>query len=267
MRRELFFDHALLPSGWARDVRVGVADGVIVSVAAGAARDGAERIAGIAVPGLPNLHCHAFQRGMAGLAERRGPQADSFWTWREVMYRFLGRLSPDDVEAIAAFAYMEMLETGFTTVGEFHYLHHDIDGRPYADIGEMAARIAAASAETGIGLTLLPSFYAYGGFGGAPPAPGQRRFLNDPDRFLKLVERSRAIVADLPDARVGIAPHSLRAVTPETLARRLPGDARRADPHPCRRADERGGGVHRRARPPAGANGCSTMPGSIRAGA
>jgi formimidoylglutamate deiminase len=217
LRRELFFDHALLPSGWARDVRVGVEGGVIVSVAAGAARDGAEHIDGIAVAGLPNLHCHAFQRGMAGLAERRGPQADSFWTWREVMYRFLGRLSPDDVEAIAAFAYVEMLETGFTTVGEFHYLHHDVDGRPYADIGEMATRIAAASAETRIGLTLLPSFYAYGGFGGAPPSPGQRRFLNDPDRFLKIVERCRATVANLPDARIGIAPHSLRAVTPETL--------------------------------------------------
>jgi formimidoylglutamate deiminase len=217
LRRELFFDHALLPSGWACDVRVGVEDGAIVSVAAGATRDGAEHIDGIAVPGLPNLHCHAFQRGMAGLAERRGPQADSFWTWREVMYRFLGRLSPDDVEAIAAFAYVEMLETGFTTVGEFHYLHHDIDGRPYADIGEMAARIAAACRETRIGLTLLPSFYAYGGFGGAPPSPGQRRFLNDPNRFLKIVERSRAIVANLPAARVGIAQHSLRAVTPDTL--------------------------------------------------
>jgi len=217
MRRELFFDHALLPSGWARDVRIGVADGLITAVAAGAARDGAEHVEGIAVAGLPNLHCHAFQRGMAGLAERRGPQADSFWTWREVMYHFLERLTPDDVEAIAAFAYMEMLEAGFTTVGELHYLHHDIDGRPYADLAEMAARIAKASAETRIGLTLLPSFYAYGGFGGAPPSPGQRRFLNDPDRFLELLERCRAIVTDLPAAQVGIAPHSLRAVTPATL--------------------------------------------------
>ena len=217
MRRELFFDHALLPSGWARDVRVSVADGSIVAVADGASRAGADRFGGIAVPGVPNLHCHAFQRGMAGLAERRGPSADSFWTWREVMYRFLQRLSPDDVEAIAAFAYMEMLEVGFTAVGEFHYLHHDVDGRPYADLGEMAQRIAAASAQTRIGLTLLPSFYAYGGFGAAPPAPGQRRFINDPDRFLDLVERSRAAVAALPAARVGIAPHSLRAVTPETL--------------------------------------------------
>ena len=132
-RDALFFDHALLPAGWARDVRIAVADGTIAAVERGAARDGADHVAGIAVPGLPNLHCHAFQRGMAGLAERRGPAADSFWTWREVMYRFLERLTPDDVEAIAAFAYMEMLEAGFTTVGEFHYLHHDIDGRPYAD--------------------------------------------------------------------------------------------------------------------------------------
>jgi formimidoylglutamate deiminase len=216
-RDALFFDHALLPSGWARDVRVSVADGMIVSVAGDATPDGAEHVPGIAVPGLPNLHSHAFQRAMAGLAERRGPQTDSFWTWREVMYRFLAQLSPDDVEAIAAFANMEMLEAGFTTVGEFHYLHHGIDGRPYADIGEMAARIAAASRDTGIGLTLLPSFYAYSGFGGAPPTDGQRRFINDPDRFLKLLERTRAIAAQVPGARVGIAPHSLRAVTPETL--------------------------------------------------
>ena len=171
MQRQLFFDHALLPKGWASDVRIAVADGVIASIEDGAPRAGAEHVSGIAIPGLPNLHCHAFQRAMAALAERRGPQADSFWTWREVMYRFLARLTPDDVEAIAAFAYMEMLESGFTIVGEFHYLHHDIDGRPYADLGEMAARIAAASRSTGIGLTLLPSFYAHGGFGGALPKP------------------------------------------------------------------------------------------------
>jgi formiminoglutamate deiminase len=212
-----FFDHAFLPSGWARDVRVDVADGAIACVTAGAARANAQRIAGLAIPGLPNLHCHAFQRGMAGLAERRGPAHDSFWTWRSVMYRFLGLLSPDDVEAVAAFAYMQMLETGFTAVGEFHYLHHDVDGRPYADLGEMAARIAAAAAATGIGLTLLPVLYRHGGFGGAPPNEGQKRFLNDPGRFAALVARTREIAAGLPDARVGIAPHSLRAVTPDVL--------------------------------------------------
>ncbi|MGE0034973.1 MAG: formimidoylglutamate deiminase [Xanthobacteraceae bacterium] len=217
MPRELFFDHALLPSGWARDVRIAVDGGSIVSVTPGGAQDSAERIAGIAIPGLPNLHCHAFQRGMAGLAEHRGPSADSFWTWREVMYRFLDRLTPDNVESITAFAYMEMLEAGFTSVGEFHNLHHDPHGRPYDDIAEMTTRIVAAAAETGIGLTLLPSFYAYGGFGGSPPAAGQRRFLNDPDRFLRLVERTRAIAATLPGTKVGIAPHSLRAVTPDTL--------------------------------------------------
>jgi formiminoglutamate deiminase len=133
------------------------------------------------------------------------------------MYRFLGSLTPDDVEAIAAFAYMEMLEAGFTAVGEFHYLHHDIDGRAYADLGEMAARIAAAASATGIGLTLLPTLYIYGGFGGAAPNQGQKRFLNDPDRYAALLARSREIVKALPDARVGIAPHSLRAVTPEAL--------------------------------------------------
>lgn len=217
MRQSLIFDDALLPSGWAKNVRVDIDGGMIAAVAPDGSADGAERVAGIALPGLPNLHCHAFQRGMAGLAERRGPAHDSFWTWREVMYRFLDRLTPDDVEAIATFAYMEMLERGFTAVGEFHYLHHDSDGAPYADIGEMAARHAAASQATGIGLTLLPVFYAYGGFGGVAPVPGQRRFLNTPDRFAKLWARSEEIVAKLPRANIGMAPHSLRAVTPETL--------------------------------------------------
>ena len=217
MRREFFFDHALLPTGWASDVRIAVSDGTVSAVTEGATRGGANHIAGIAIPGLPNLHCHAFQRGMAGLAERRGPTNDTFWSWREVMYHFLGVLNPDDVEAIAAFAYMEMLEAGFTCVGEFHYLHHDVDGQPFADLGEMAARIAAAARLTGIGLTLLPSLYAYGGFGEAEPGSGQRRFLNDPERFSQLVERSRAIVAELPHGRIGIAPHSLRAVTPRAL--------------------------------------------------
>jgi formiminoglutamate deiminase len=214
--KAFFFDHALLPAGWAHDVRIDVSDGTIVAVQPGSPADGAERIAGVALPGLPNLHCHAFQRAMAGLAERRGA-ADSFWSWRAVMYGFLAALTPDDVEAIAAFAYMEMLESGFTAVGEFHYLHHDVDGRPFADVGEMAARIAAAAAETGIGLTLLPSFYANGDFGGVAAMRGQRRFLNDPDGFLKLLARTHEIAAQVADAAVGIAPHSLRAVTPKTL--------------------------------------------------
>jgi formiminoglutamate deiminase len=217
MSRQYVFEQAWLAEGWRRDVAITVADGVITAIAPQTPGEGAERVRGLAVPGLPNLHCHAFQRGMAGLAERRGPAGDSFWTWREVMYRFLGRLTPDDVEAIAALAYSEMLERGFTTVGEFHYLHHAADGAPYDELGEMAFRIAAAAAKTGIGLTLLPVLYGYAGFGALAPTQGQSRFINDPERFLRLLERARAACATLPAASVGIAPHSLRAVTPDTL--------------------------------------------------
>jgi formiminoglutamate deiminase len=176
----------------------------------------------IAVPGLCNVHSHGFQRGMAALAEVKGPAHDSFWTWREVMYRFLDRLAPDQVEAITALAYVEMLERGFTRVGEFHYLHHDPSGAPYSDIGEMGSRIVAAASQTGIGLTLLPAFYAHSDIGGAPPTRAQRRFVNDPDRFARLVEECRRAVTVLDDAIVGIAPHSLRAVTPEELRKILP---------------------------------------------
>ncbi|WP_445503286.1 formimidoylglutamate deiminase [Microvirga sp. G4-2] len=216
--RRLILDHALLPEGWARNVGLDIEGGVIAAVHRDAPREDRERITGIAVPGLPNLHSHTFQRGMAGLAETRGPEGDSFWTWRQVMYRFLGRLMPADVEAIAAFAMMEMLEGGFTSVAEFHYLHHDTDGRPYADIAELSGRIAAAAQETGIGLTLLPVFYAQGGFGGVAPAEGQRRFINDVERYFRLLEGARKAVANLDDAVVGVAPHSLRAVTPASLS-------------------------------------------------
>jgi formiminoglutamate deiminase len=163
------------------------------------------------VPGLPNLHSHAFQRAMAGLTERRGAEADSFWTWREQMYRFVERLTPDDLEAIAALAYLEMLEAGFTWVAEFHYLHHQPDGRPYANIAEMSERIVAAAADVGIGLTLLPVFYRQGGFGGKPPSDAQRRFLNDRESYARIMETK------VPGGRIGIAPHSLRAVTLDDL--------------------------------------------------
>jgi formiminoglutamate deiminase len=218
----LWFEEALLADGWARDVRLVLDAGRIASVEAGCVRAVGEAAHGIALPGLSNLHSHAFQRGMAGLAERRGPAHDDFWTWREVMYRFLDRLTPDDVEAIAAQAYAEMLEGGFTRVGEFHYLHNDVDGTPYANRGELAERIAAAAKNTGIALTLLPVFYAHGGFGGAAPKPGQRRFISDVDGFAELVAGARASVRGLAGATIGIAPHSLRAVTPEELSAILP---------------------------------------------
>jgi formimidoylglutamate deiminase len=214
----LFAESVLLPAGWARDVRIVAAGGRIVSVEAGAAAAPGDERAAILVPGMPNLHSHAFQRGMAGLAETRGLGDDSFWSWRDVMYRFALTMTPEHVEAVAAQLYAEMLEAGFTRVGEFHYLHHDVDGRPYADIGEMAARIAAAAGETGIGLTLLPVFYAHSGFGGLAPNEGQRRFINDSNSFAKLLESSRKIVESIPEAVVGVAPHSLRAVAPEELS-------------------------------------------------
>ncbi|GAB3052854.1 formimidoylglutamate deiminase [Stenotrophomonas tumulicola] len=214
--------HALLPQGWARDVRVQVVDGRIGDITVGQAAQAGDRPAQVLVPGLPNLHSHAFQRGMAGLAEIGGGNGDSFWSWRELMYRFLANLVPDAVQAIAAQAYMEMLESGFTRVGEFHYLHHDADGRAYADPAEMSTRIAAAAAQTGIGLTLLPVFYAHADFGGAAPNPAQRRLIHGVDGFARLLEGAGTALASLPDARLGIAPHSLRAVTGEELAALLP---------------------------------------------
>ncbi|MFC3322600.1 formimidoylglutamate deiminase [Mesorhizobium cantuariense] len=213
----IFAEQALLPNGWHNNVRITFANGRIITVEPGAtALAGDERHA-ILLPGMPNLHCHAFQRGMAGLAELRGPSADSFWSWREVMYRFALSMTPDQVEAVAAQLYIEMLEAGFSRVGEFHYLHHDRDGKPYANPAEMAERISAAASETGIGLTLLPVFYAHSSFGGAAPNEGQRRFINDVNRFSRLVEKSRECVRSLNQAVVGVAPHSLRAATPEEL--------------------------------------------------
>lgn len=220
--RSLWFTDALLPDGWVPRVRLHLRDGAITEIERDVAPAGGEERHGPVVPGLPNLHSHAFQRGLAGLAEARGPGEDSFWGWREVMYRFVDRIGPEDVEALAALAYMEMLESGFTRVGEFHYLHHDPEGAAYADRAELAARIAAAAAETGIALTLLPVFYAHSGFGGLAPGHGQRRFINDVDGFAALMAASRAAVAPLDDAVVGIAPHSLRAARLEEIQAILP---------------------------------------------
>lgn len=215
---DLHFERALLPGGWARGVHLRIDGARIAAVTADVpAPDGAERHA-LALPGVANGHSHAFQRAIAGLTQRRGATADSFWTWRETLYRFLDRLGPEELEAVTAQAYAEMLESGFTRVAEFHYVHHDSDGRRYADRAEMANRVAAAAAETGIALTLLPVYYAHGGFGGAPPTVGQRRFVCTPDDYARLLEASAAPLARLTDARLGVAPHSLRAVTAEQLA-------------------------------------------------
>jgi len=214
--------HALLPSGWARDVRIACQGGTLVEVTAGVPAQPGNTALAIAVPGLGNLHSHAFQRGMAGLTEIGGNSGDSFWSWRELMYRFLAHLQPDAVQAIAEQAYVEMLESGFTRVGEFHYLHHAADGTPYADRAEMAARIAAAAQGSGIGLTLLPVFYAHADFGGVAPNPAQRRLIHDVDGFAELLQGCAHALRGSDDAVLGIAPHSLRAVTGDELAALLP---------------------------------------------
>jgi len=209
---------ALLPEGWQENVRIEVASGGdIVALTPGQGHENATRLAGAVVPGMPNLHSHAFQRAMAGLAEVAGASEDSFWTWREVMYGFVGKLSPEQAETVATQLYIEMLKGGFTAVGEFHYLHHQPDGTPYADLAEMSNRIAAAAKASGIGLTHLPVLYGYGGFGGKAAVPGQRRFLNDPERYARLLEDFAKTHRDDPQVRLGIAPHSLRAVTEATL--------------------------------------------------
>ena len=221
---------ALTPEGWKSDVRLTIDGEAIAAVETGVApRAGDERHA-LAAPAIANLHSHAFQRGMAGLAEFRGATTDTFWTWRETMYRFALTMSPDDVEAVAAQLYVEMLEAGFAAVGEFHYLHHAPDGSPYAALAEMASRIVAAARRAGIGLTLLPVFYAHATFGGAPPNPEQRRFVNDIESFAKLLDDCRALMKDYPGGAVGVAPHSLRAVTPSELSA-LVGLARDAPIH------------------------------------
>jgi formimidoylglutamate deiminase len=209
-QRKLRFDSVLLPTGWARDVCVSIEAGGLIASVEQSSKNG-ERVSGITVPGMANLHSHAHQRLMQGLAERAGPGADSFWTWREVMYGFALKLSPEDLEAVAVQAYAEMLCSGFTSVGEFQYLHHQPDGTPYDNPAEMSLRCLAAADATGIATTMLPVLYSHGGFGGAAPNAGQRRFINDIDGFLDIYEILNNAMHG--HHQLGVAPHSLRAVT------------------------------------------------------
>lgn len=214
----IWAEQALLPQGWARDVRVTVENGRITGATPGQPPQG-QRV-GALLPAPANCHSHAFQRAMAGLSERRGDRpTDSFWTWRQLMFAFLDQITPEQAQAIAAMVQVEMLEAGFACNVEFHYLHHQPGGVPYADVAEMSARIVAAAETTGIGLTLLPVAYQFGGLDGRALGPGQVRFGNDPARFARLVEGAAQAMRALPDdAVLGVAPHSLRAVAPGDLA-------------------------------------------------
>lgn len=213
----IFAEQVLTPSGWVENARIVTEAGRIASVEPNAVAAPDDERHAIVVPGMANVHSHAFQRAMAGLTERPGPGSDNFWSWRELMYRFALGISPEQVEAVAGQLYVEMLEAGFTRVGEFHYLHHDKDGGHYDDIAEMSARIARAAETTGIGLTLLPVFYAHSQFGGQTPGEGQRRFINDIGSFARLLEGAKDAVKTLNHSKVGIAPHSLRAATIEEI--------------------------------------------------
>ncbi len=229
MTQSIFAADALLPTGWARNVLIEWDDaGHITGVRAIGdvpAPAGVTRAIGPLLPGMPNLHSHAFQRGFAGLTEFRGPRngaQDSFWSWRELMYRFALRLDPAQMEAIATWLYAEMLEAGYTGVCEFQYVHHSPDGKPYADDAAMSHALLAAARNTGIGLTLLPVLYQTSGFGALAPTEGQRRFIRSTESMLRLLDTLHPLCA-AQGARLGLAPHSLRAVPPDALREVLAG--------------------------------------------
>ncbi len=214
---------ALLPTGWTKDVSLHWNEhGQLQQVQTGVApTENQPRAAGVLLPGIPNLHSHAFQRLFGGLTEYRGQAQDSFWSWRDLMYRIASQLEPDQIEKIATWLYVEMLEAGYTSVCEFHYLHHDQQGRSY-DRPEMALALLRAARRTGIGLTLLPVLYQTSGFGGTPPSEGQRRFLHDTPAMLKLLDTLSPLCAAQGTA-LGLAPHSLRAVPAPALKEALAG--------------------------------------------
>ncbi len=221
--KSIYCERILLPQGWAenRVIRVGD-EGFINEIVTGRSDDAENRACGPVVPGMPNVHSHAFQRAMAGLTEVSGTSEDTFWTWRQWMYRFLKILGLEEVEIIAAQLYMEMLKSGFTSVGEFHYLHHDKNGDQFQNPAEMSERIISAAKTAGIGITFLPVLYRYNGFGNLEPQEGQKRFLNNVDGFLDLLTVLSKKNLNDQQIMLGIAPHSLRAVSPEMLAETIP---------------------------------------------
>ncbi|MEG0920500.1 MAG: formimidoylglutamate deiminase [Comamonas sp.] len=220
----LLAERALLPGGWAQSVLLRWdAQGTLTSVEpnAKAAAD-VPRTAGPVLPGMPNLHSHAFQRGFAGLSEFRGQTQDSFWSWRSLMYRFAARLGPQHLEAIATWLYIEMLQAGYTSVCEFQYLHHQPDGRTYVPDAELSLALLRAAKTAGIGMTLLPVLYQNSGFGAQPPNDGQKRFIRSTDNMLRLLESLQPVCA-AQGAALGLAPHSLRAVAPPALKEAVQG--------------------------------------------
>ncbi|WP_170517130.1 formimidoylglutamate deiminase [Ruegeria atlantica] len=207
---------ALLGSDWVHDVRVEIDHGRISQVQYQVSALPDDTRVDVLLPALANLHSHAFQRAMAGMTETRMAGRENFWTWRNLMYRFLDRLTPDQIEAIAALVFMEMQEAGYASVGEFHYVHHQPGGAAYDQLSELSQRIFSAAHQSGIGLTHLPVLYTYGGVAQDPLSGGQLRFSNDVSRFLNLVDDCRNKLPHT-DSILGVAPHSLRATSPTDL--------------------------------------------------
>ena len=214
----IFAKRALLPTGWAENVRLEVSAGLIKSISSNTKAEVLDVRVDTLLPALANLHSHSFQRAMAGMTEFRTVSRDSFWTWRELMYRFVNRITPEQMQAFASLVFLEMQEAGYASVGEFHYVHHQKDGAPYDDIAELSNQIYSAAKTTGIGLTHLPVLYTYGGAGMMPLAQEQLRFGNTVDGFERLFDRARRELKNMPaDTGIGLAPHSLRATSPVDL--------------------------------------------------
>lgn len=208
----------LLATGWANDVRIQVDDnGLIQQVQSAVSPGNATTLHGPVMPGMVNLHSHAFQRLIAGLTDVGSDSPDSFWSWREHMYHLVSTLTPEQLEAVAHYLYIEMLKAGFTTVAEFHYLHHAPDGKPFSSRTEMAQRILLAAENAGIGLCLLPVFYHHGNFGGEPPSPEQQRFVHDADDYEALWTELEERVDTQANTTLGLCFHSLRAATMEQI--------------------------------------------------
>lgn len=217
---KLFANRALFGDTWASNVRLSLLDGIIESVQSEASAENDDLRVDTLLPAMSNLHSHSFQRAVAGMTEFRAKGRESFWTWRDLMYRFLDALTPQHLEAIAGLAFMEMLKSGYAAVGEFHYIHHQQGGVGYDNPAELSGRILKAARETGIGLTHLPVLYSYGDVSQKPLEGGQLRFGNDVDQFRELVEACKALADEMPaDTIVGVAPHSLRATSPVDLER------------------------------------------------
>lgn len=225
----LFAEHAFLAGGWRRNVLLQWdVQGVLTSVTADASAPAdVPKAAGPLLPGMPNLHSHAFQRAMAGLTEYRASSGnaatDNFWSWRDLMYRFAAKITPEGLAAIAQWLYIEMLKAGYTSVCEFHYVHHSQDGSRYANAAELAQRVVDAAQSSGMGMTMLPVLYQFSGFGAKAPREDQRRFINTPESLLDLLDTLRAARPESTALRYGVAPHSLRAVSEQSLRALLDG--------------------------------------------